>query len=365
MHVGAFLRTFGELIWYNGYAKFYERNGEYVFMKKRGLILLIAGLLTVSLCACGKSKEVVVYTAIDEVFADEVIKGFEEETGIKVKVVYDSEANKTTGLVNRIKSEEAHPLCDVFWNNEFMQTIDLSKQGLLESYVSPSADTIPDYYKASDNTWTAMGGRARVLLVNNGLLSKDEFPVSVRDFANGKYPGDSLAIAYPMFGTTKTMAAALYAQWGEAEGRRYFEEIKNSGVNVVDGNSVTKDMAATGQVAIGFTDSDDAKEAIEEGADVTMVYPDQGEGDMGTLMTPSTLALIKGGPNPDNARIFIDYVLSEKVERQLVDMGFYDISIRDAADNGSIKGMSVPLEDIYSYMDISAKDMEEIFATAK
>lgn len=324
-----------------------------------GAALILAG------CGAQKTEEVVVYTAVDEVYSEQIINEFEQETGITVKVVYDTEANKTTGLVNRIISEAEHPVCDVFWNNEFIQTIDLDQKGLLEAYRSPSAETIPDYYRADDDTWTAVGGRARVFLVNNSLLSKEDFPVSVRDFASGKYQGDQLAIAYPMFGTTKTMAAALYAQWGEEAGREYFEKIASLGVHVVDGNSVTKDMAVSGQVAIGFTDSDDAREAVGDGADVTIVYPDQGADDMGTLLTPSTAAMIKNAPNQENAKKFIDFVLSEQVERELVEAGFYDISIRDAGSDGSIKGMTVDLEEIYHYMDISAKDMEEIFSAAE
>lgn len=45
----------------------------------------------------------------------------------------------------------------------------------------------------------------------------------------------------------------------------------------MDGNSVTKDMVAARQVKIGFTDTDDAKDAIKDGAPVRMVFPDQRE----------------------------------------------------------------------------------------
>lgn len=333
---------------------------------KKIILTVIVGIGILGLTGCGKqnTNEVVVYTSVDEVFSEKIIDQFEEETGIKVNVVYDTEANKTTGLVNRIIAEKENPVCDVFWNNEFVQTIELENQGVLESYCSPSAEDIPDYYKSSEDKWTAVGGRARVFLVNNDLLSTEEFPTSVEDFASGKYSGDQLAIAYPMFGTTKTMTAALYAQWGEEKGKEYFENIVSLGVNVVDGNSVTKDMAACGQVAIGFTDSDDAREAIADGANVTMIYPNQEEGGMGTLVTPSTVALIKDAPNKENAQIFIDYILKESTERALVDDGFFDISIRDADKENGIKGMTVSLEKIYEYMDEAATDMEELFSIA-
>ena len=91
---------------------------------KKSFILIAISIFLGSLIACGaaqtKSKEVVVYTAIDQVFSEKIINDFEKETGIKVKVVYDTEANKTTGLVNRIIAEKHNPICDVFWNNEFV-----------------------------------------------------------------------------------------------------------------------------------------------------------------------------------------------------------------------------------------------------
>lgn len=335
-------------------------------MFKKVIAIGLSVILSLSCMACGgKQEEVVVYTAVDQVFADEIFAMFEEETGIKVKAVYDTEANKTTGLTNRIVAEAEQPVCDVFWNNEFIQTINLEKEGMLQAYVSSEAETIPAFYKAENGTWTAFGGRARVFLVNTDLLSEQEYPQTIYDFVNGKYEGDQLAIAYPMFGTTRTMAAAIYAQLGEEEAREYFQTMADTGVQVVDGNSVTKDMAATGQVAIGFTDTDDAKEAISDGAPVVMVFPDQQEDAMGTLMTPSTVAMIKDAPNQDNAKKFIDFVLSEKVERKLVEMNFFDICCRDDASSSGIKGMSLNLEEIYNYLDIASEDMEEIFSTAQ
>ena len=50
-------------------------------------------------------QEVVVYTSLDKVFSQPVLEKFEKQTGIKVKAVYDSEATKTTGLVNRLIAE--------------------------------------------------------------------------------------------------------------------------------------------------------------------------------------------------------------------------------------------------------------------
>jgi iron(III) transport system substrate-binding protein len=94
--------------------------------------------------ACSKQpekdhREVVVYTSLDKVFSQPILEEFERKTGIKVKAVYDSEATKTTGLVNRLVAEKANPRADVFWNSETGRSIVLKQKGVLASYKSPSA----------------------------------------------------------------------------------------------------------------------------------------------------------------------------------------------------------------------------------
>lgn len=324
----------------------------------RGLILLAAGLC---LGGCGKKEEVVVYTAVEEVYCQELFRQFEEETGITVRAVYDTEANKTTGLVNRIISEAEKPVCDVFWNNEFIQTIDLQERGLLADYVPAGTEDIPDAYKDVDGYWTAFGGRARVMLVNTELTEEADYPVSVYDFVNGRFEGGELALAYPMFGTTRTQAAAMYALLGEEKARQFFQQIADRGVQIVDGNSVTKDMAAAGQVKVGYTDTDDAKDAIRDGAPVVMVFPDQEADGIGTLITPSTAALVKGAPHSENAKKLLDFLVSARTEQFLIENGFFDVSVRESQGDFQVKGMSLNLREIYLMLETSSRDMEEIF----
>ena len=71
-----------------------------------------------------------------------------------------------------------------------------------------------------------------------------------------------IAVANPLFGSTATHAAALAAQWGEDETMRFFEKLKTKGVRFVGGNSVVRDLVASGQIPMGLTDTDDACVAI-------------------------------------------------------------------------------------------------------
>ena len=93
--------------------------------------------------ACGAEPDLVVYVAHDQVHSEPLIRRFERETGLSVRAEYDVEANKTIGLVNRIREERNRPRCDVFWNNEIAHTVSLAEDGLLAAYDSPSAAGIP------------------------------------------------------------------------------------------------------------------------------------------------------------------------------------------------------------------------------
>ena len=312
-------------------------------------------------------REVVIYTSVDQVFSEPILDKFEEETGITVKAVYDVEAAKTTGLVNRLIAEKGNPLCDVWWNGEIAQTILLKDEEVLAPYVSPAAAGIPDAYIDPENYWTGFGGRARVCLVNTELMAPEDYPSSLFDLLDEKYPADQIAIAYPVFGTTATHVAALYATMGPEATADFFTALNERGIRVVDGNGVVRDLVADGEIMFGLTDTDDSIGAIERGAPVEMVFLDQGADEMGTLLIPNSVALVKDGPNREEAKILIDYLLSEETVGELVEMGWFQLPLRDIPvdqqyfDATSINGMTVNYVEIYSYIEQAKREMAEIF----
>jgi len=94
-------------------------------------ILLLASLL---LAACrpvadGARRQVVVYTALDEDFSRPVFEEFTRQTGIEVLGRFDTESTKTVGLTQAIFAEAARPRCDLFWNNEIVNTLGSSGLG--------------------------------------------------------------------------------------------------------------------------------------------------------------------------------------------------------------------------------------------
>jgi len=295
------------------------------------LILLLVSTFGILSSAFGQKAEVVVYTALDQIYSEPLLKKFEQQTGIKVLPVYDTESNKTVGLVNRLIAEKARPQCDVFWNNEVARTLVLKDKGILASYASPTAEGIPEKYRDAEHFWTGFAARGRILIVNTDLVSEAHLPSSIWDLADPRWHGQT-AIANPLFGTTGTHIAALFAVLGPEKTKKYFRAIKTNKTITAPSNSAVRDMAARGEIAFGLTDTDDANGAIEDGKPVKIVVPDQEEDAMGVLVIPNTVALIAGAPHETEGQRLIDFLLSKETEEYLAQCRSAQIPLRPGVE---------------------------------
>jgi iron(III) transport system substrate-binding protein len=197
-----------------------------------------------------------------------------------------------------------------------MRALVLVGKGIAEPYVSPQAEGVPPAFRAADGAWTGFAARARVLLVNKDKVRPGDMPKSIRDLAAPRFKGQA-AIANPLFGTATMHVASLFAAWGDAETKLFFKALRDNGVRVASSNGEVKRLVASGEVAIGVADTDDAHEAIEEKAPIEVVWPDQ-DG-MGTLIMPTVVVLVKNGPHPEAGKALIDYLLTPEVERKMAE----------------------------------------------
>ena len=292
---------------------------------------LIAIILAFLLTGCRQaSKTVTIYVSEDQVFSEPVLKDFEKDTGIQVKPVFDTEEAKSTGVMNRLMAERNNPQADVYWANEPIRAEVLKQQGLSEAYSPPNAAGIPGKFKDPEAHWIGFSARARVFVVNKS--SKDK-PAGIRDYTAPRFKGKAV-IANPLFGTTTAYVAALFTAWGDDKGKTFMEELKMSGVKVSTSNGESADLVASGQFAFSLADSDDAYSRLKQGRPIDIVYPDQGPNEVGCMIIPNALVLIKGGPNPDNGKRLIDYLLSKETERKL--------AFSDAAQIPLHTGVEIP-----------------------
>ena len=276
----------------------------------------IVGFIFVCLLtACSESDHIVIYTSHDRNLSEPILNAFTKKTGIQVKPVYDTEANKTTGLVNRLIAEKQRPRADVFWNNEVGRTVGLQQKELLAPYISTLMHDRASQYYDMDGHWAGFAARARVLIANTDLTQENQ-PIGLMSFTDPQWQGKA-AIADPHFGTTGTHFSALYTLWGKSQFRDWLRLLKANQVSILPGNAQVKNKVAAGEFAFGLTDTDDANAALLDGKPVNIIFPDQSDTGLGLFVIPNTVALINGAPHADLAKQLIDYLLSKEVEAML------------------------------------------------
>jgi iron(III) transport system substrate-binding protein len=289
-------------------------------MNMTGRMIGAALVAAIAAAACAPEPdagtEVVVYTSVDEVFARPIAAEFERETGIRVRLVPDTEETKSTSLLNRLIAESPRARADVFWSGDPVRAAILKSRNVSMPYRSSLAADLPPEYSDPDGYWTGFSARARVLIYNTELVPADERPLSVLDLVDPRFRGRA-CIANPLFGTTSMHAAALFQALGEQRARQFFEQFIANGGTVVSSNGEVRRRVAAGDFAVGITDTDDFNVARLEGKSVAAVYPDS-DG-FGTLVIPNAAVLIAGRPNPDVGRRFIDFLLRPDTERALAE----------------------------------------------
>jgi iron(III) transport system substrate-binding protein len=333
-----------------------------------GLILL-SGVLLFASCSANRTPSVVVYTALDQAFSGPVFEEFTRQTGIRVLAKYDTESTKTVGLTQALFAERDRPRCDLFWNNEIVNTLRLDQAGLLQRCAPTAAGDYPAQYRSPAGTWYGFAARARVLIVNTELVPAERRPSSILDLVDPEWKGQ-VGVAKPLAGTTASHAACLLATWGEARAADYFRQLKDR-AQIMAGNKQVALSVARGDLAWGLTDTDDAMIELEKGLPVEIVYPDQGPGELGTLFIPNTIALVAGAPHPEPAQQLLEFLLSPEVEGRLAAGASAQIPLNAKTEQSprvespaTVRAMEVDFPAAARKWNAAAGLLQQIFATA-
>jgi iron(III) transport system substrate-binding protein len=300
-------------------------------------VVAIGATLLLPVVSWVKTKSapvVILYCAQDQEYAEPLLRQFEQETGIKVKAVYDSEAVKTVGIANRLLAERSHPQCDVFWGNEELRTRQLAAQ---------------DVFRET-NGWAAFGHRSRRIVISTNLLAVNTAPRSLLELTNSIWRG-KVALAYPQFGTTGTHMNALRQLWGESNWLVWCRALVANGAKFVDGNSVVVKLVGCDDAAIGFTDSDDILAGQREGLPVAML-PLGAE----SLLIPNTVGVIRNAPHAAAAEKLQEWLQKPEVAKRLV-----EAHALESADAPAGIGLQPDWTALLRDLDKTTKELNEVF----
>ncbi|GHG47938.1 2-aminoethylphosphonate ABC transporter substrate-binding protein [Streptomyces griseocarneus] len=296
-------------------------------MPRSRVLLPLVPLLLAPLTACGgtadaRPDEITVYSADGlraedgSGFYDKVFKDFEKETGVKVRYVEGGSGE----VVQRLARERSNTKADVVVTlPPFIQQAD--GKGLLAAYRPQGSDKVADGDKDPSGKWTAIANNYFCFIYNSKEM-KGRPPKSWKDLLDPRFK-DRLQYSTPGVAGdgTAVLIKAMHDFGGKEPAMAYLKDLQKNNVGP---------SRSTGQLAPKV----DKGELLVANGDVQMNFanmksmPNQGiffpAGDDGrptTFALPYTAGLVHGAPHTENAKKFLDHLLTDRVQREVSAVG--------------------------------------------
>lgn len=290
-------------------------------MNKKILSLALCTMMTAGiLSGCGsktseaakpeakKDLKVTIYAGLMEDHANAVAKEFEKQTGVKTSIVRMSGGE----ILTRIRAEKENPKASVWYGGPADTFIQAMGEGLLKPYASPSAKDIPDKFKDKDGNWTGIYNGYLGFVCNGKLLKEKniEAPKSWQDLLKPEFKGQIVVANPGSSGTAYTMVATLVQLMGEKEAMDYLKKLDGQIKQYPKTGSAPAQMAGMGEAMIGICFLHDGIKYQKEGyTDIVLSAPSEGTGyEIGSV------AMIKGAPDEEGAKVFIDWCLKKEAQ---------------------------------------------------
>ncbi|EPY4565007.1 MULTISPECIES: ABC transporter substrate-binding protein [Klebsiella] len=273
-----------------------------VMTVKKGVVLAMA----LSAMMLSSAHALTVYTAGPGSLAKSLASGFEQQTGVKVTVF-----QATTGKVMaRLEAEQANPQADVLISASWDTAEDLHQRGWLLPFASANADQVPANLKSAD--YIAQGVSALGIVWNSKSGTPE--PKEWRDLTQPAFK-DKVTIPDPaLSGASLDLLIGLQNSMGD-QAWQLFDDLKKNGMVVSGPNAQAVTPVMQGAKAAVFGAVDYVSYGnIQQGESLKVIFPASG-----TVIAPRPMMILKTSQHADDAKAFIDYVLSPEGQARVAD----------------------------------------------
>ena len=273
------------------------------------------GNLAVLLLACAAlamtgiahaQQKLVIYTSNESTLNEFAAAAFSRETGVQVDVV----SAGSGVIVKRIQAEKDRPQGDIIWgvSRSLLET----NREYFAPYASKNINAIPAEYRDRDNLWIGNNLHLLVILQNTKALPANEGPKSWADLLNPKYKG-KIAFTDPAnSGSAYTTVTLLVDLFGGGDAG--WQKVKTlfANMKVLNRSSLVFQGVGNGEYPLGISLEYAGYLWANNGAPVVTIYPAEG-----TYAAMEGVAIIKGGPNTESAKKFVDWI-NRKETREII-----------------------------------------------
>lgn len=253
------------------------------------------------------APSLVALCGVDEAWCTAMENAFEAKSGLEISMT-----RKSTGeILNQLRTEKADPTIDVWWGGTGDTHLQAGSEDLLQPYeAAHKRDLLPwalNFFEMSGGRSAAIYAGALGFAYNSDVLRKLKLPAPTcwRDLTHPVFSGRIRSGNPNSSGTAFTMLATLVQLFGEDEAFRFLEALNRNIDQYTTAGSAPVKAAARGETLIGISFMHDAVTLKQAGSPLVIVAPCEGTGyEIGAV------SIVKGSHNPDNARLFVDFVLS-------------------------------------------------------
>lgn len=273
-----------------------------VMTVKKGVVLAMA----LSAMMLSSAHALTVYTAGPGSLAKSLASGFEQQTGVKVTVF-----QATTGKVMaRLEAEQANPQADVLISASWDTAEDLHQRGWLLPFHSANADKVPANLKSAD--YIAQGVSALGIVWNSKSGTPE--PKEWRDLTQPAFKDKVTTPDPALSGASLDLLIGLQNSMGD-QAWQLFDDLKKNGMVVSGPNAQAVTPVMQGAKAAVFGAVDYVSYGnIQQGESLKVIFPASG-----TVIAPRPMMILKTSQHADDAKAFIDYVLSPEGQARVAD----------------------------------------------
>lgn len=241
-----------------------------------------------------------------------VARKFKEATGIEIEFLTMSSGE----VLTRLKAEKSNPQTDVWFGGGSDAFIEAASLGLLEAYISPNRERVAPAFRDQEGYWTGISLVVVGLLVNENRLAdkKLALPKSWADLADPQYKNELIASDPNISGTAYTTISGILQIMGEEAGWAFLDQMYANIPYLEKSGSGPPKKVLAGEYAIGIVPDPHSSLISNPDAPLVSVFPEDG-----VLAWPSPVAIVAGARHPNNARMFVDWCLSEEGQKVLME----------------------------------------------
>jgi iron(III) transport system substrate-binding protein len=256
-------------------------------------------------------QKLVIYTSNDSTLNELTSAAFSKETGIQVDMV----SAGSGVVVKRIQAEKERPQGDIIWgvSRSLLET----NKAYFAPYASKNIDAIPAEYRDPDNLWIGNNLHLLVILQNTKALPENDGPKTWNDLLNPKYKG-KIAFTDPAnSGSAYSTVTLLVDLWGGGDAGWQKVKALFANMKVLNRSTLVFQGVGNGEYPLGISLEYAGYLWAQNGAPVKTIYPAEG-----TYAAMEGVAIIKGGPNPESAKKFVDWINRKDVREMILGATF-------------------------------------------